>query len=436
MASFIIAGGRPLKGEVIPAGNKNAVLPMMAASLLSDRDCVLENVPLITDVKVMAEILTSLGAAVAGVGSSRLTINCRRVKKWEIDPVLATRLRASVLLVGPLLARMGKAVLPFPGGDIIGRRAIDTHLDAFSQLGVRVEKEDGDVYRFSVSKRAGGEVLLDEASVTATESVLMYAAGVAGETVIFNAASEPHLRNLAEMLGRMGAVIDGAGTNRLEVAGVEERSGARARVAPDHVEIGTWVIAAAVTGGELRIKSVPRDDLKVIMVYYERMGVDFRFQGEDLVVGKGRLHSPPLGKIQTRPWPGFPSDLMSPFIVLATQAEGVTLCHDWMYAWRMFFVDKLIRMGAAITICDPHRILVSGPSPLRGRVMESPDIRAGMSLVLAALCARGESIIHRVEHIDRGYPRLAARLAKLGAKIKRNDGKEGWEGSGGTSPWS
>jgi UDP-N-acetylglucosamine 1-carboxyvinyltransferase len=417
MATFLIEGGRPLKGEIVPAGNKNAVLPMMAAGLLTDQECVLENVPQITDVAVMKDILTSLGAGMQENGG-KLKINADKLAGFGVDSQLAQRLRASILLLGPLLARFGEVRLPFPGGDIIGKRAIDTHLQGFTQLGIEVKQEDSGYY-LRVPKRINQTVLLDEASVTATENFLMFASAQAQETRVDNAAGEPHVVNLIRMLAKMGAKIVGAGSNRIVVQGKKDLGGAKEKIDPDHIEVGTLVIASAVSHGEVVIRQTEPEHLKMILLYLERMGVNFSFQNKDLVVRPSSLHAPKLGKVQTRPWPGFPSDLMSPFIVLATQAEGLTLCHDWMYSWRMFFVDKLIKSGAEITICDPHRILVSGPSPLRGMEAETPDIRAGISLVLAALCAQGKSSIHHVEHIDRGYPQIEKRLQNLGAVIKR-----------------
>lgn len=420
MSSFVIEGGHSLQGRILPAGNKNAVLPMMAAALLGNEDYVLTGVPQIADVEVMAALLESLGARVEGLGTETLTINCRQVSRFQIDRKLATRLRASVLLVGPLLARFGRAELPMPGGDIIGIRAVDTHLAGFTQLGIQIEEKTGTYYFQRPSRaRQGNEVFCDETSVTATENLLMYAAALPQVTRILNAASEPHVENLAELLISAGARISGAGSNRIEVKGKRDLAGAQGRLNPDHIEIGTFIIAAAVTCGRVVIENVRPSILRMILLYFERMGVNFSLTGTNLLVESGRLHAPLSGKIQTGPWPAFPSDLMSPLIVLATQSQGLTLCHDWMYSWRMFFVDKLIRMGAKIIICDPHRILVEGPTKLVAREAASPDIRAGMSLVLAALAAEGTSLIHRVEHIDRGYGRIETRLQKLGAKIQR-----------------
>lgn len=418
MATFLIEGGRPLKGEIVPAGNKNAVLPMMATCLLTDEACVLDNVPQISDVEVMKEILANLGAEIQAEGEGRLKINAKSLSQLVLDPGLAQRLRASILLLGPLLARFGEVKLPFPGGDIIGKRAIDTHLHGFAQLGVEVVEEDG-AYRLWVPQEINQSVFLDEVSVTATENLLMFASAQAQEIKISNAACEPHVVNLARMLVKMGATITGAGTNQITVQGKKDLGGAGEKIDPDHIEVGTFVVAAAITQGEVVIRQTQPDDLKMILLYLERMGVDFSLEKDDLIVRPSELHAPKLGKIQTRPWPGFPSDLMSPLIVLATQAKGLTLCHDWMYSWRMFFVDKLIRSGAQIIISDPHRILVNGPSSLRGMEAEMPDIRAGISLVLASLCAQGKSSIHHVEHIDRGYPQIEKRLQNLGARIER-----------------
>jgi UDP-N-acetylglucosamine 1-carboxyvinyltransferase len=418
MATFLIEGGRPLRGEIVPAGNKNAVLPMMAAGLLTDQKYVLENVPQITDVATMKDILTNLGATVQEEEGGKLKINAAGLAKFEVDSQLAQQLRASILLLGPLLARFGEVKLPFPGGDIIGKRAIDTHLQGFAQLGIEVKQEDSG-YHLRAPKKINQTVFLDEASVTATENLLMFASAQAQETRINNAAGEPHVVNLIHILTKMGAKIVGAGSNQVFVQGKRDLGGAKEKIDPDHIEVGTFVMASAVTQGEVVIRQTEPEHLRMILLYLKRMGINFSFQNKNLIVRPSNLHAPKLGKIQTRPWPGFPSDLMSPFIVLATQAKGLTLCHDWMYSWRMFFVDKLIKSGAEITICDPHRILVSGPSSLRGMEAETPDIRAGISLVLAALCAQGKSSIHHVEHIDRGYPRIEKRLQNLGAVIKR-----------------
>jgi len=417
MATYTIEGNHQLRGEVKISGNKNSILSLMAACLLTDDECVLSNVPLISDVAVMADILTKLGASVRGVDSHTLTINCRSVKSYQPDVDQVKRLRASVLLLGPLLARFRKAKLRHPGGCLIGRRAVGTHFDALSELGVSTVADE-DNYVSHLTKPTPGRIFLDEASVTATENALMLGSVIPGETIIDDAACEPHVEDLVNFLNLMGAKIDGAGTNRLHLNGVASLRGASYTVSPDYIDAGTFAIAAAVTRGSLKIIGVVPKDLKMISLYLGRMGLEYKFSEDVWEIFPSRLHAP-QAKIQTRPWPGFATDLMSPLIVLATQADGTTLCHDWMYETRMFFVDKLVSMGANITICDPHRVLVTGPTLLRGKNLESPDIRAGMALIVAALSARGVSQIAGVEIVERGYEAVADRLKSIGAKIKR-----------------
>ena len=420
-SSYIIGGGKPLKGEIKVAGNKNAVLPIMAATLLADGECLIENSPRIRDVVTMGEILKDLGAKVQGLGTADLLIDSSSVNKFKLKSELVSKLRASVLFLGPLLARFGKAQLRHPGGCLIGKRAVGTHFDALARLGAEtlVNEEN---YESQLKVRKSARIFLDEASVTATENALMLACLMPGTTVIENAACEPHVRNLAESLGLMGAKIQGAGTNRLIIDGVKKLTGARIKIIPDQIEIGTFSIAAAVTGGDILIKEILPQDLDMILLYLGRMGVNFQIKNNCLFIKKSKLRSTSR-KVQTRPWPGFPTDLMGPFIVLATQSEGTVLCHDWMYETRMFFIDKLIAMGANITLCDPHRVLVTGATPLTAKVLETPDIRAGMALVLAALCARGESVIENIQLIERGYGEVEERLKLLGAEIKRVESK-------------
>lgn len=419
MSRFIIKGGKPLNGKIRVAGNKNAVLPIMAATLLTDQDCHLENVPLIGDVSTMGEILQKLGAKVEGLGTNKLKINTRLVDRWQLDPELVGELRASVLFLGPLLARFGQAKMRHPGGCVIGRRAVGTHFAALEALGVKTITTDED-YLSEAKNPKGAVIFLDEASVTATENALMLSVLTPGQTVIENAACEPHVADLALFLNSMGAKITGAGTNRIVIRGAKRLSGSKHRITPDYMEAGTFAMLGAVTGGNLLIDGICPEDLRMPLLYLGKAGLKFKVTGTSLAIYPSKLVAP-KGKIQTRPWPGFPTDLMSPFIVVATQAEGTTLCHEWMYENRLFFVDKLITMGANITICDPHRVLVAGPTKLRGKELASPDIRAGMALILAALCAHGKSVINNIELIERGHENIEARLKALGADIKRED---------------
>lgn len=419
MAKFIIQGDQPLKGTIRTFGNKNAILPIMAATLLTQEDCLLENVPRIRDVSIMGAILKDLGAKVDGLSTDKLMINTKGVKRYHLNPELVRKLRASILLLGPLLGRFGKAKMKHPGGCIIGRRAVGTHFQALETLGAKTITTEQD-YQSEALKPRASEIFLDEVSVTATENALMMASLIPGTTVIKNAACEPHVQDLADFLTKMGVKIQGAGSNLITIQGTKKLTGAKHRIVPDHMDIGTFAIMAGLTKSKITITDVRKEHLEMLLLYFQRMSLKYEIKKDCLTVFPSKLVAA-KGKIQTRPWPGFPTDLMSPFIVLATQAEGITLCHDWMYESRMFFVDKLITMGAKITLCDPHRVLVSGPTRLRGKELESPDIRAGMALVLAALCAKGESVIDKVDLIERGYENIEARLKSLGARIKRED---------------
>jgi UDP-N-acetylglucosamine 1-carboxyvinyltransferase len=417
MAKFIIQGENPLRGTVKISGNKNSVLPIMAATLLTEEKCVIENTPDIDDVLVMGEILKDLGAQVEGLGTHRLVISTRKVSQYVLNPDLVSRLRASILFLGPLLMRFGKARMRHPGGCIIGRRAVGTHFDVLEALGARTVVGEEE-YESQIIKLCPTTLFLDEASVTATENAIMMASLIPGKTVIEDAACEPHIEDLANFLNSMGVDIQGAGTNRIVINGASLLRGTTHRVFPDYIDIGTLAIAAVVTKGKLKIEPIRQEDLRMILLYFERMGVKFKVEKDSLEILPSELVAP-KGKIQTRPWPGFPTDLMSPLIVLATQAKGATLCHDWMYEGRMVFVDKLITMGANITLCDPHRVLVVGPTRLQGRQLTSPDIRAGMALIIAGLCARGESVIDRAELVERGYEDVVERLKRIGAKITK-----------------
>lgn len=416
MAYFKIEGGKKLQGEIKVAGNKNSMFPLMAASIIVDGPVTLTNVPDIRDVRVMAQILQGLGAKVDGVGSDTLTIDARGVNSFEPDHDLIGKFRGSVVLVAPLLARFGKAVLGTPGGDSIGERLLDTHFELLTSFGIKIKQKDG-VYELSGSPKPAS-IFLNEASVTATAIGVLIASTLGGKTKIDDAAAEPHIQDLAQFLSRCGAQIEGAGTNSLTISGSSKLKATRHRVRDDHIEVGTFAIAAAITGGKVLINGANADDLPMILSYLANLGVSFNLRDNALEVLPGELVARHK-KFQTRPWPGFPTDLMSPFIVLATQAKGTVLCHDWMYEWRIFFVDHLIKMGADITIADPHRIIVSGPTKLHGDTIPSSDIRAGSALVLAALASRGESIIEHAEIIDRGYENLDGRLRALGAEIER-----------------
>lgn len=416
MPRFFIQGGRELNGAIDVAANKNAILPMMAATLLTDQDCVIGNVPAIADVFVMAELLQSVGARVEFTDPRTLTINTSAVRDTHPAGELVAKMRASVLLAGPLLARFGHWSMDHPGGDSIGTRSIRAHLEAFQILGSTVEIGHG---RYEVRNHHPhpASILLEEASVTATENIMLLAARIPGRTTIRNAACEPHIENLAHMLESMGIGIEGAGTNRLHIVGAESPGGAFCEVWPDHTEAGTFAALAAACHGTVTIRNVREEHIENVIHVLHRMNVDLRLHDHTLEIRPSDLHG--VRQIVTGPWPGFPTDLASIFIVLATQAAGMTLVHDWMYESRMFFIDRLKEMGAQIVLADPHRCVVSGPSELRGREFVSPDIRAGIALVMASLIASGPSEIDRIELIDRGYERIDERLRSLGADIVR-----------------
>jgi UDP-N-acetylglucosamine 1-carboxyvinyltransferase len=424
-SAFRVAGGRPLTGTIRPAGNKNAALPILAATLLADGPCRLDNVPRIRDVETMLELLRHLGAAADWNGANSVTVDARAAQPRELDPALCARIRASILLAGPMVARFGRVTLPPPGGDVIGRRRVDTHLLALERLGAEVTL--GEAFRFE--SRGGGltgaDIFLDEPSVTGTENALMAAAGARGTTVLRNAASEPHVQDLARFLAALGGDIEGVGTNVLTVRGGKPLGGGSYAIGPDHIEVGSFIGLAAVTNGAITIDPVRGDDLRATLVAFERLGIHPRLDGTRLVVDadQERRIRPDLGghvpKLEDGPWPAFPADLVSIAIVAATQCEGLLLVFEKLFESRLFFVDKLIGMGARIVLCDPHRAVIAGPSPLRGGVVESPDIRAGMAMLLAALAARGESTIHNIGQIERGYERIDERLRALGAEIER-----------------
>jgi len=424
MEKFVIEGGVPLSGTMVPAGNKNGALPILAGSLLSDEEVVVGNVPRIRDVEAMLAILEAIGVRVAWRAANEVALCAANVHDVEVHPELAEQIRASFLLAGPLLARFGRAVMPPPGGDVIGRRRLDPHLDAFRAMGAGAVC-GRDIVLTAPHGLRPSDVFMDEPSVMATENVLMAAALTPGATVIGNAACEPHVQDLARMLVKMGADIQGIGSNLLTVNGAERLHGCHHEVAPDHIEIGSFMALAGVTGGELRIRDTVPGDLRMIRLVFERLGLRSELEGNDLLVPGGQrlVVQADVGeyksKIQDGPWPLFPADLTSIAVAMATQAEGSILVHEWMFENRLIFTDKLILMGADIVMCDPHRAIVTGPRRLRGERVESPDIRAGMAMLLAALCAEGRSEIGNIRQIDRGYERIDERLRELGANIER-----------------
>jgi UDP-N-acetylglucosamine 1-carboxyvinyltransferase len=424
MEKFVIEGGVPLSGTLTPAGNKNAALPILAACVLTEDEVLVRNVPRIRDVDAMLEILEAIGVRVTWRAGNEVLLCAAGVHEVEIDRDLAEMIRASFLLAGPLLARFRRAVMPPPGGDVIGRRRLDPHLDAFRAMGAEVEC-NGEITLNAPRGLRATDVFMDEPSVMATENALMAAALTAGTTVIGNAACEPHVQDLARMLVKMGADIQGIGSNLLTVNGAKRLHGCEHSVGPDHIEIGSFMALAGVTGGELRIKDTVPGDLRMIRLVFERLGLRTELDGNDVLVpGSQKLVAQAdvgeyKSKIQDGPWPAFPADLTSIAVALATQAEGSILVHEWMFENRMIFTDKLILMGADIVMCDPHRVIVTGPRRLRGEQVESPDIRAGMAVLLAALCASGRSEIGNIRQIDRGYERIDERLRELGARIER-----------------
>jgi UDP-N-acetylglucosamine 1-carboxyvinyltransferase len=430
MEKFVIHGGAPLSGTVVPAGNKNGALAILAASVLTDAELTLGNVPRIRDVDAMLEILAGLGVRVQWHGENELTLCGADADARAIEPALGEQIRASFLLAGPLLARFGRAEMPPPGGDFIGRRRLDPHIDGFEALGAVCDYDGGFVLHAKHGLRAG-DVFMDEPSVMATENVLMAAALTPGTTVVHNAACEPHVQDLARLLVKMGARIGGIGSNLLTVDGAERLGGATHEIAPDHIEIGSFMALAGVTGGELRITDTIPHDLRMICLVFEQLGLHSEFDGNDIVVPGGQrlVVKADFGgykrKVMDGPWPAFPADLTSVAVALATQSEGSVLIHEWMFESRLIFTDKLATMGADIVLCDPHRAIVTGPRRLRGERLESPDIRAGMAMLIAALCAEGRSEIGNVSQIDRGYERIDERLRELGAQIERESAATG-----------
>ena len=423
---FLVEGGHPVSGVITPSGNKNEALPTLAATLLCRGRTVLRNLPRIADVTTLLEILEGIGVVVHSRPDGDLVLDASGELDPEPDPALVSRIRGSFLLAPGLLLRTGRAVLPRPGGDRIGRRRIDTHLLALKEMGAEVEVGDRLYHLRLESGFREADVFLDEASVMATENALMAAAVARGTTRIMNAASEPHVQGLCHLLMAMGARIEGIGTNCLEITGVDAPGESEHRIGPDHIEIGSFVALAAMTGGELRIEGVVPSDLRMIRMVFRRLGVRTEFQDGDLLVPGDQelviqddIHGA-IPKVDDAPWPGFPADLTSIALVLATQARGMVLIHEKLFESRLFFVDRLIAMGARIVLCDPHRAVVVGPAALHGDTMASPDIRAGMALLAAALCASGRSVIMNAHQVDRGYERIDERLRSLGARITRD----------------
>jgi UDP-N-acetylglucosamine 1-carboxyvinyltransferase len=425
MEKLVIEGGVPLSGTFVPAGNKNAALPLLACSLLTDEEVVVSNVPRIRDVEAMLALLSKLGVRVDWRAENTVALQADRVDSTEVDAAVAERIRASFLAAGPLLTRFGSAVMPPPGGDVIGRRRLDPHLDAFRALGATVEHGHDIRIHANDGGLQAGDFFMDEPSVMATENALMAAALIDGTTVIRNAACEPHVQDLARMLNKMGAAIEGIGSNVMQVHGMGRLGGCEHTVSPDHIEIASFMALAGVTGGELRIEGCVPDDMRMIRLVFSRLGLRSELDGDDCVVPGGqklvvaRDAGDYQSKVEDGPWPAFPADLTSIAVALATQSEGSVLIFEKMFENRLFFVDKLISMGAEITICDPHRAIVIGPRRLRGQRLSSPDIRAGMAMLIAAVCADGTSEIHNVRDIDRGYERIDERLRALGARIER-----------------
>jgi len=423
MEKFVIEGGAPLNGEVTPAGNKNAALPLLAACLLTDQPIVLRNVPQIKDVSIMRELIESLGAQVEELDPTSWRITARDLQPADLNPDLCRQIRASILIAGPMTARFNEFKLPSPGGDVIGRRRLDTHILALRALGVDVQYERG--FTFQSNGLRGADFLMDEASVTATENAIMAAVTAKGDTVIHNAASEPHIQELCHFLNILGAQIEDIGSNTLHIHGVQKLHGGEYTIGPDYIEVISFVGAAAVTHGNVRIKSAGVKNLKMINHIFERMGVSWEVENDDLLISPDqKLKIIPdldgaIPEIKTNVWPAFPTDLISIAITVATQASGSIMFHDWMFSGRMYFTDKLVGMGAKIILCDPYRCLIQGPNQLYGENLESPDIRAGMSMLLAALAAKGQSTIRNIGQIERGYHNVDGKLRSLGAKIDR-----------------
>ncbi|HNF84200.1 MAG TPA: UDP-N-acetylglucosamine 1-carboxyvinyltransferase [Solirubrobacterales bacterium] len=427
MQKFVIQGGVPLSGEITAAGNKNAALPILAACLLTEEVVTIANVPRIRDTEAQLALLESIGVEVEWIEENTVRLCAREVENKALDEDLSAAIRASFLLAGPLLARFGSVEMPPPGGDFIGRRRLDAHLDAFRDLGARVGGKRWIELQAPPSGLKAAKIFMDEPSVMGTENALMAAALTEGTTVISNAASEPHVQDLALLLDQMGAKIEGIGSNVMTVHGQKKLGGTEFRVSPDHIEIASFMALAAATGGKLRIKEVKASDLMMIRRQFRRLGLQSVIEGTDLIVPPRQelMIQPDMGgaipKIEDGPWPAFPADLTSIAVALATKAHGEILIFEKMFENRLFFVDKLVAMGAKITLCDPHRVIISGPTDLHGERVDSPDIRAGMAMLIAALAAEGKSEIGNIRQIDRGYENIDDRLRSLGAHIERVD---------------
>ena len=421
--SFEIEGGRELSGRIRANGNKNGALPILAACLLVSEPVRLTNVPRIRDLETMVELLRDMGAEAEWEGPNEIRVDAAGLGKSEVDERLARRIRASFLVAGPLLARLGEATLPPPGGDVIGRRRLDTHIHAFEQLGAHIEVTRR--YKLTAHRLVGRQIFLDEASVMGTENAIMAAVFAKGQTVIGNAACEPHIQDLCRFLVARGAQISGIGSNVLTIQGVDGLSGGEHRIAPEHIEVGSFIGLAAVTGGDVTVEEIDANDLVPILPHFRKLGIEVELSDTTVRIPSGQTLEvvDDLGgqipKIDSGVWPGFPADLTSIAVVVATQAKGTILVFEKMFESRLFFVDKLVGMGARIVLCDPHRVVVTGPARLYGERLTSPDIRAGMAMVIAALCAQGTSRIGNVGEIDRGYERIDERLRALGARIER-----------------
>lgn len=413
MSKFIVTGAHKLEGSIRLSGNKNAALKLIPAALLGNSPTTLTNVPNISDVSVMLDLIKSLGAKVE-YKDHTVTIDPSGLSSFDLDPDMSAKFRASVVLAAPLLVRFGKAIVTPPGGDQIGDRFLDTHFSMMQKMGVTMRREDGRFFLNWDTKKTG-TIFLEEASVTSTEMALMMASSMSEETIVENAAAEPHVTDLAKMLNQMGAKISGLGSNTLSISGGKLK-GTQYKVMPDHIEGGTFIIASAITQGHIEIEDFIPEHHRMALINLENMGVKYSLSKNKIEVFPSKLIATKK-KFKAQPWPGFPTDLMSPFIVLATQTQGTTLCHDWMYEWRMFFVDDLISMGANIFIADPHRVIISGPTPLMSDKLFCKDIRAGVSVILAALAANGRSEIENIEVVKRGYENIDERLRNLGAEI-------------------
>jgi UDP-N-acetylglucosamine 1-carboxyvinyltransferase len=424
--AFVIEGGRPLNGRIRASGNKNGALPILAACLLTEDEVVLHNVPRILDVGTMLDLMADVGVDVEWIGDNDVRVQAANVTKTELDEELCRRIRASVLLAGPLLARFGSAIVPPPGGDVIGRRRVDTHIHAFQQLGAEIETDRK--FTLRAAKLVGRHIFLDEASVTGTENAVMAATLATGQTVLGNAACEPHVQDLCRFLNALGTEIDGIETNVLRVQGAERLHGCEYTIGPDHIEVASFIGLGAITEGEIVIENANPRDLVAIMPAFQRLGIHVEIEGTDIRVpdDQNLVIEDDIGgaipKIDDGPWPAFPADLTSIAVAVATQARGTVMIFEKMFENRLFFVDKLVGLGARIILCDPHRVVVTGPADLYGERMSSPDIRAGMAMLIAALAAEGTSTIGNVREIDRGYERIDERLRALGASIGRVDG--------------